>query len=222
MKKTVFCLSVPALLFCAAVVSAQTSVDANVGAGYAWNKSNNAGIDNAASAGNAFGSCTPGSSDTFCQTTGSLNSVFMGFGGDVMFKKQFGFGAQVDFQPSKKDYGPLQFRQMFYDFDGVYAPITTKRAIVHLQAGIGGARTSFSYTQSGCVGTAVCSSSSSSIGAATHLDTHFGVGVMLFVTDHIYVKPQFDLHYVPSFTNQFNSNLAPMAMFSIGYHSGDK
>jgi hypothetical protein len=210
-----------ALLFCASVASAQYSVDAHVGVGYAFDKSNNQGIDNANSPDNAFGPCAPGTGDPYCQTTSSLNSVLMGIGGDIMFKKQFGFGAQIDFQPAKKDYGPLQFRQTFYDFDGVYQPFSTKRAVFRLEGGIGGARTGFSYTETGCVGTAVCSTSSSAVGTATHFDVHVGAGVMLFVTNHIFIKPQIDLHYIPGFTNQFNSNLAPSAMVSVGYASGD-
>lgn len=222
MIRRILCLSpLVALFLFASVASAQYSVDAHVGVGYAWDKSNNQGIDNANSPTNAFGSCTPNSGDTYCQTTPALNSVLMGIGGDIMFKPQFGFGAQIDLQPAKKDYGPLQFRQTFYDFNGIWAPLRTKRAVLHIEGGIGGARTSFSYTQSGCVGTAVCSTSSSPVGSATHFDVHVGAGVMLFMTNHIFVKPQIDLHYVPGLNNQFNSNMAPAAMVSIGYASGD-
>lgn len=210
-----------ALLFCASVASAQYSVDAHVGVGYAWDKSNNSGIDNANSPTNAFGACVPNTGDTYCQTTPALNSVLLGFGGDVMFKRKFGAGVEIDLTPAKKDYGPLQFRQTFYDFNGIYQPFSTKRAVFRLEGGIGGARTGFSYTQSGCVGTAVCSTSSSAVGTATHFDVHVGAGVMLFVTNHIFVKPQIDLHYVPGFTNQFNSNMVPSAMVSVGYASGD-
>ena len=225
--KSVFRLSpLLALLFCASVASAQYSVDAHVGVGYAWDKSNNQGIDNANSPNNAFGPCTSSPlanpvADPYCETTSSLNSVLLGIGGDIMFKKHYGVGAQIDFQPAKKDYGPLQFRQTFYDFNGIYAPLSTKRAVLHIEGGVGGARTGFSYTQTGCVGTAVCSTSSSAVGTATHFDVHVGAGVMLFVTNHIFIKPQIDLHYVPGFTNQFNSNLAPSAMVSVGYSSGD-
>ena len=42
------------------------------------------------------------------------------------------------------------------------------------------------------------------------------------MTNHIFVKPQIDLHYIPGFSNQFNSNLAPSAMVSVGYSSGDR
>ena len=222
MMKRIFCLSpLVALFLFASVASAQYSVDAHVGVGYAWDKTNNQGIDNANSPTNAFGPCLPGSGDTYCQTTPGLNSVLMGIGGDIMFKKQFGFGAQIDLTPAKKDYGPLQFRQTFYDFNGIYQPFSSKRAVFRLEGGIGGARTGFSYTQTGCVGTAVCSTSSSPVGTSTHFDVHVGAGVMLFVTNHIFVKPQIDLHYVPGLNNQFNSNLVPAAMVSVGFSSGD-
>ena len=108
--KSVFRLSpLLALLFCASVASAQYSVDAHVGVGYAFDKSNNQGIDNANAPTNAFGPCDPTATgtafDPYCQTTPALNSVLMGIGGDVMFKKQFGAGVEIDFNPAKKDYG---------------------------------------------------------------------------------------------------------------------
>ncbi|MGO9439454.1 MAG: outer membrane beta-barrel protein [Terriglobales bacterium] len=210
-----------ALFFFASVASAQYSVDVHVGVGYAWDKTNNQGIDNANSPTNAFGACTPGSGDTYCETTPALNSVFMGIGGDVMFKKQFGFGADIDLMPKKNDYGPFQFRQTFYDFNGIWAPLRTKRAVLHIEGGIGAAKTGFSYTQSGCVGTSICSTSSSPVASESHFDVHVGAGVMLFVTNHIFILPQIDLHYAPGLDNQFSSNLAPAAMVSVGYSSGD-
>jgi len=209
------------LFLFSSIASAQFSVDAYIGAGSYWNKSNNQGIDNLNSPTNALGPCTLNSGDTYCQATSSLNSVFMGIGGDIMFKKQFGFGANVDFMPARKDYGPLQFRQTFYDFNGIYQPFSSKRAALRFEGGIGAAHTGFAITQSGCVGTAVCSSSTSPIGTANHFDVHIGAGLMLYVTNHVFVKPQVDLHYVSGFTDQFNSNLTPGFMVSVGYSSGD-
>ena len=84
------------------------------------------------------------------------------------------------------------------------------------------ARTSFSLTQSGCVGTAVCSTSTEPVGAANHFQVHVGVGVQVFLTEHIFIKPQFDLHYVPGFTNQFGSNAVPEGMLWVGYSFGER
>jgi hypothetical protein len=209
------------LFFGASFVHAQTSFDVNVGFGSAWDSANSGGIDNAASL-NAFGSCTPGSLDLNCQSLPKLNGFFLGFGGDLMLDKRFGVGFQASLQPSRETYGPLSSRQTFYDVNGIYAPITTKRATLDLEAGVGGARTSFALTQSGCVGTAVCSTSTEPVGSANHFDIHAGVGVQIFLTDHVFLRPEFDFHYVPGLTNQFGSDAVPEAMLWLGYSFGER
>ena len=214
----------PALLLVLAsapMSKAQTSFDLNIGFGTAHTGSNGSGIDNAASI-NAFGTCSPSSGDPNCQKTPGLGGFFLGLGGDVMMTKHFGAGAEFNLQPAKSDYGPLQYRQTFYDFNGVYAPVNEKRVQLQLQGGIGGARTSFSFTQNSCVGTAVCTSSSQPVGSTNHFQVHAGVGVQLFLTDHIFIRPQFDLHYVPNFTDQFGSTAVPQGTVWVGYSWGDR
>ena len=202
-------------------MNAQTSFDVNVGFGSAWDSANGGGIDNATSL-NAFGSCTPGSADLNCQSLPKLNGFFLGFGGDLMLYKRFGVGFQASLQPSRETYGPLSSRQTFYDVNGIYAPITSKRASLDLEGGVGGARTSFAITQSGCVGTAVCSTSTEPVGSANHFDIHAGVGVQIFLTDHVFLRPEFDFHYVPGLTNQFGSNAVPEGMLWLGYSFGER
>jgi hypothetical protein len=203
--------------FCIPSASAQSAVDVGVGFGGAWASANSSGIDNANSVSNAYGNCTPGAGDVNCQSLPKLNSFFMSVSGDVMFKPKFGFGADASFMPARSDYGPLSYRQSFYDFDGIFRPIETNRAALDIHAGIGMARTGFSVTQTSCVGTAVCSSQTGSVGTASHFQTHIGVGVPLFVTKHFYVKPEFDVHYVNNFTDQFGRNWVPQAMVTVGY-----
>src|SRR6202167_6312890 len=142
------------LIFGASLASAQTSFDVNLGFGTAWDSANSGGIDNASSL-NAFGGCTPNSGDPNCESLPALNGFFLGFGGDLMLFKHFHVGFQASLQPSRETYGPLSSRQTFYDVDGIYAPIATKRASLYLKGGVGGARTSFALSESGCVGTAV-------------------------------------------------------------------
>jgi hypothetical protein len=139
-----------------------------------------------------------------------------------MLWKHFGVGAEVNFQPAKSDYGPLQYRQTFYDFNGIFAPINQKRAQLQLQGGIGGAKTSFSFTSTGCVGTAVCTTQSEPVGNTSHFQLHVGVGIQLFLTEHIFVRPQFDLHYIPNFTDQFGRNAVPAGTVWVGYSWGDR
>jgi len=204
------------------LASAQSSFDVNLGFGTAQTGSNGSGIDNASSTTNAFGSCSISAGDPFCQKTPGLGGFFLGLGGDVMLKKHLGVGAEVNLQPAQSDYGPLRYRQTFYDFNGIYAPINEKRVSLQLQGGIGGARTSFSFTQNSCVGTAVCSNVSQPVGNASHFQVHAGLGVQFFITQHLFIRPQFDLHYVPNLTQQFGSNTVPEGTIWVGYSFGER
>jgi hypothetical protein len=208
------------LLFFPVLAHAQSALDVNVNFGTAWNSASGAGIDNANSA-NFLGGCVPGSGDPFCQATPKLKGFFLGFGGDIMFRQHFGVGAEVNFQPVHQDYGPLKSRQTFVDVNGIYEPLVSKRAIVQLQAGIGSSSTSFTVTQSGCVGTAVCTTQSSAIGSSTHFQVHLGAGIQIPIKERFFIRPQFDLHYVPNFTDQWGSNWAPEATVAVGYHFGE-
>ena len=209
------------LILSASLANAQSSFDVNLGFGSAHASSSGQGIDGVAS-NNAFGSCSLSSGDTLCQATPHLSGFFLGIGGDVMLTKRYGIGAEVNFQPARSDYGPLQYRQTFYDFNGIYSPIHEKRVQVLLQGGIGGAKTGFSFAQNSCVGTAVCSNYAQPVGSANHFQVHAGLGVQFFLTEHIFVRPQFDLHYVPGLTDQFGNNAVPEGTIWVGYSFGER
>ena len=215
-------LMVPLMLAAVPAMKAQSSFDLNIGFGTARAGSNGGGIDNFNSL-NTLGPCIPNSADPFCEKNPALNGFFLGLGGDVMMNRRFGVGAEVSFQPAKGDYGPLQYRQTFYDFNGIFAPISQKRVQVQIQGGLGGARTGFSLTQNQCVGTALtCSTLSQPVGNSSHFQLHVGVGVQVFVTQLLFVRPQIDLHYVPNFTDQFGRNSVPAATLWVGYSFGDR
>ena len=57
--------------------------------------------------------------------------------------------------------------------------------------------------------------------SAAIFQVHAGAGVQVYLTEHVFIRPQFDLHYVPNFTNQFGSSMAPGAMVWIGYAERD-
>jgi hypothetical protein len=211
-------LSLP---FCVPFASAQSSVDFGLGFGTFHDKANGGGIDSASSA-NAYGACVPGASDPFCLANPNLGGFFLGIGGDVMLTKRYGFGAQVNVTPAHYNYGPLQYRQTFFAINGIYAPVSTKRAELTALGGIGLAHTSFIINQSGCVGTAVCSYSNLPVGTSNHFLVHGGVGVSIFVTEHVFIRPQFDIFYVPSFTDQFGSNAVPGGSIWLGYNFGER
>ena len=206
---------------CLPFASAQDALDVHIGVGSFHNSASSVGLDNASSL-NAFGTCSPGSGDTFCQSTGRLGGAFLGIGADIMFSKRFGAGFQANIQPARSNYVSLEYRQTFLDVNCIYAPINRKRVVLQLLGGIGDARTSFSVNQSSCIGTAVCSSQTVPVGNANHFAIHAGAGVQLFVTSHIFVRPQFDYYYVPNFTDQFGSNSVPGASISVGYSFGER
>ena len=202
------------LLFCISFAYGQSALDVGLGFGTFHDKAAGGGIDS-----NTGASCTSGST---CQLTPALSGFFMGFEGTIMLNKHVGFGGEATLQPRKQDYAVLQSRQIFYDVNAVYAPVNEKKYVVRLEGGIGGATSSYSFTSSSCVGTAVCQTQSQPYGSAKHFQIHAGAGVMIYLNEHIFIRPQFDLHYVPNFTNQFGSNLAPGAMVWIGYSMGDR
>lgn len=204
------------LLSCAPLARAQGSFDVAMGFGTQRDKATGLGIDT-----NTFRTCTPSSTSTTCEATPGLGNLFMGFQGDAMLNKHFGFGGELNFQPTKGNYGPLQYRQMFYDFDGLYAPINNKKGQLRIEGGIGGAHTGFSYLQTSCVGTAVCSSYAQSVGTSNHFQVHVGAGVQIYVKDHFFVRPQFDFREVPGFTDQFGTNHVYGFTVWVGYNFGE-
>jgi hypothetical protein len=217
------------LLLCIPFASAQSSVDFMIGFGTAHDSANSNGLDNAdLSQCSPIGSVSITSGGT-CSATPSLGGFFLGIGGDVMLSKHFGIGAEVNVQPAKSQfialpgYGPLDYRQTFYDVNGVYAPVNTKRVTLQLQGGIGAAKTGLSVNSSTCVGSA-CVNQTQPVVSSNHFQIHAGVGLSIFVTDHVFIRPAFDIHYVPSLTNQpgFGSNLVSEGTIWVGYNFGDR
>ena len=198
------------------LLQAQGSFDVAVGFGSVHDKATGLGINNV-----TFGSCTPSSTATTCEATPGLGGLLMGFEGDGMLNKHIGIGGELSFQPTKSNYGPLQYRQMFYTFNGIYAPINKKRLQLRLEGGIGGAHSGFSYTETSCVGTAVCTTQAASVGSAGHFQVHVGAGVQFYVKPHIFIRPQFDFREVPGFTNQFGSDQVIGGTIWVGYNFGE-
>lgn len=190
-----------------------------IGFGTAQDKTNGQGIDNADSI-NAYGSCTPGSTDPFCEETPGLRRMFMGFDGDALLNKHFGIGGELLFQPAKGNYGPLLYRQTFYDFNGLYQPLSKKRWALRLEGGIGGAHTGFSVNESACVGIAVCSSQVESVGSANHFQAHASVGLQVYLTRNIFIRPQFDYRHVTGFIDQFGRDTVTQETIWVGYNFG--
>ena len=199
-------LSLP-LLF-VAYAEAQSNIDVHFGGGVAYDSSNGTPID-------TFGTGT-------LYSTPKLNSTFLGAGGELMLKPHFGVGAEVNWQAAKADYAGLQFRPLFYDVNGVWRPNPhNKRFVFEAQAGLGATNLRFYQNQSACDAFAGCSSASSFVESSNHFQLHFGAAANVYITRHVFFRPELDLHWVNNFF-QFGSNLVPRTSLSLGYSFGER
>jgi len=110
-----------------------------------------------------------------------------------MSKKQFWAGVEIDSPLRQEKTYPLQFRQTFYDFNCILpAVFGAERAVIRLE------RRHSAAPETGILPTAKRLTSRHrgllhQVFTASHLDPlrrDVGAGVMLFVTNHIFVKPQ--------------------------------
>jgi outer membrane protein W len=198
-----------ALLASASFAHAQTGLDVFAGAGTASTSSSGQKID-------TFGTGTP-------FTTPSLSGVFGRVGADYMFKPWIGVGAETDWRFSQGAYAGLNYRPLFYDFNVIWTPTakTYKRIVPELQAGIGGTKLSFYENSSYCNAFAGCSSNSAQVASSNHFQTHLEAGIRFYATQHFFIRPQIDAHYVNNFF-QFGSNWVPEYGASVGWSFGER
>lgn len=203
------CLAFTSILpFCLVVARAQSEVDVAVGLGTAQDQSNGQSIDPLGT-----GVASP---------TGAINGLFMKVSGGVMFKPSFGAGFETSFRPAQGDYAGLQYRPLFYDFNAIYKPpVKSKRWVPELQAGLGGANVKFYANQSSCNSLTGCSTSNLFLTSANHLQVHIGGGLRYYFTDHFFLRPEVDAHWVNNFS-QFGNNWVPEYGMSIGYTLGER
>lgn len=212
------------LLFCVSYAAAQNSATLAIGFGTIHAKSSPNGITYDQPTG-TLQSCDV-LNDSYCYSRRTLDGLFMGFGGDMMPWNRIGFGFNISFQPVKRTYSVLQdysypdlkSRQTFYEFNGIYAPVTQKRTVLKLMGGIGGAHQGYIFSKSSVVG----SDASISAGSSNRFQLHAGVGVELYVTRNAFIRPQYDFRYIPNFTNQFGTNTVSSGMIWIGVKTGGK
>jgi hypothetical protein len=217
------------VLFCGIqLASAQSAFNLNIGVGAVQDKAASGQVDQ------TLNPCTAGDLYGPCVSTPSLSGATIGFGGDLMLWKKFGIGAEVGFQPAKETYVNLnasaaanglnslsvQSRMTLFDVNGIFEPVNTKKVALKLEGGIGGANLKFyeSGSSSSVLGSQNMSQYYSS---ANHFQVHGGVGVEIYLTDHIFIRPQFDVHYVRNLT-QFGSSAVTSEMVWLGYNWGDR
>ncbi len=219
-------------LACLTVAHAQSGVDIGIGFGAAQDSAATMGLDP-----NTLLGCTPGSNPTGagCASTPALNSFLMGFSGDLMFWKHFGVGAEVSFDPAKQNYATLQTanasqgitgytlqeRTTLYDFNGIYQPVKTEKVSLKLYGGIGGANLKFYENSTSNTALTGTQNFSQYFGSSNHFQVHAGAAVQIYVTGKLFVRPEFDFHYVNNLT-QFGHNYITQEMVWIGYTLGSQ
>jgi outer membrane protein W len=153
--------------------------------------------------------------------TPKLTGAFGKVGADFMLTHQFGVGGDVDWRFSQGDYAGLSYRPTFYDFYGIWAPpIKSKRIVPEFEAGLGAARLSFFAPSSYCDQFAGCSTSNTYVESSNHFQTKLGFGVAFYATDHFFVRPAIEAHWVNNFF-QFGSNWLPEYSVAVGYRFGE-
>jgi len=147
--------------------------------------------------------------------TPNLGGFFMALGASVFVSKQVGIGADLSWRAPLGDYAGLQYRPSLYSFDGIYRPArwSTKRLEPEFRAGLGGARVRYSFDdQTACDQVPGCPDS-------THFQVHLAAAARWYVTDHLFLRPALDVHYVNNFF-EFGSNWVPRYSVGIGYGFG--
>jgi hypothetical protein len=175
--------------------------------------------------------CPPGNLfDDFtgnCEPGPTIGGVFGVIGADFMFSPHLGVNGEYAFRFAQADYlplGGLKFRPGFYDFNVVWEPISggSRRIVPVVEGGIGGARIALYQAQTVSI-TGITSTFTYPAGLnANHFQLHGAVGVKLYVKGNIFIKPQFDIHYVTHLTDQFASDWVPQYTVAVGYTFGER
>jgi Outer membrane protein beta-barrel domain len=219
-------------LACLPLAHAQAGVDVGLGFGAAQASAAKTGLDP-----NTLLGCTLGSNPTGagCASTPALNAFMMGFSGDLMFWKHFGINAEVSFQPAKQNFVTLQpqvasigqpsivlqQRTTLYDFNGVYQPVKTEKVALKLYGGVGGANIKFYESSTSTTALTGTQNASQFFGSSNHFQVHGGAAVQIYIKGHLFVRPQFDIHYVNNLT-QFGRNYITQEMVWLGYTLGSQ
>lgn len=157
-----------------------------------------------------------------CEPAPTIGGLFGIFGVDFMILPHLGVNGEYAFRFAQANYLPLaglKFRPAFYDFNVVWEPFSLDRIVPVVEGGFGDARIALYQTQTVSV-TGITSTTTSGAGAANHFQEHFAVGLKLYITSALFIKPQFDFHYVPHLTDQFGREWVPQYTVSVGYTFG--
>lgn len=158
-----------------------------------------------------------------CENGPTMHGLFGEMGVDFMFRRKLGVNAEYAWRFSRATFlanDSLDFRPSFYDLNAVWQPFGSRVASV-LEGGVGIAKISLYST--GTPATGVTDRSSFPAGSNTnHFQLHGAAGLKVYLRGNLFVKPEFDLHYVTKFTDQFGRKLVVGYMVQVGYSFGGR
>jgi hypothetical protein len=144
--------------------------------------------------------------------------TYTGFSGDVLFWHNFGVGGEIFWKASQNcclyadGEPPANFRPVYFDFDGIYAPKLARHAYLELSAGIGSISTRI-----------YCEDCGNGYNTNYSSDTHFmgdvGAGLKIYPKGGFFIRPEAKFYAVAN--NQiYSSSYSTRVGASIGYTFG--
>jgi hypothetical protein len=153
--------------------------------------------------------------------TPKITGLFGNLGGNVMITPHYGFGGEFSWRTSQGDYAGLKYRPLLYDFNGIWQPLGNKKRVVpEFQGGIGAVDLRYYLSSTACDQFVGCQTSNGLLESANHFQTHFSGAARVYLTQHLFLRPAVDVHYVNNF-NQFGSNWMPQYTLGVGYSFGN-
>lgn len=159
-----------------------------------------------------------------CEAGPTLGGLFGTVGVDFMFRKHLGVNGEYTFRFSRAPYLPsdgLNMRPSFYDINALWQPFSGMRVVPFLEGGLGGARVALSFSPSAATGLTTAPSLPTGMNPS-YFQLHFAAGAKVYVRGRIFVKPEFDLRYVPRLKNQFGRDTVLQFGGAVGYTFGKR
>ena len=171
-------------------------------------------VDIAFAAGSLLSSGGSFHSPGFVPSEGS--GTFVGFNGDVLFRKNLGVQGEVNWRASQGLYaGTFPYRPLFWNFNAIYVRRFSYRLGVEVLGGIGGERVRFYQGAYSCDTMGNCSKYLSS----NHFMADLGAGVRFYVYRRFFVRPEMRLYLVHN-NVEFSSAFPVRYGGSLGYSFG--
>ena len=142
--------------------------------------------------------------------------LFPSAGIDMYLLGPLGVGGEVAFRSSSETFSGAKLRPIYYDINLVATPITISRSIKPvIMLGIG------SQSLRAYQGLAQCGSPSGCVTYANsnHLTGHLGLGVKVYLTQHIFLRPEAHFYFIRHNTEFATTNSERFGI-SLGYSLG--